>query len=64
MQNKIKLAIELDKLVTESSLPTNLKPNMTKFQRIVEIVNSDNKFAKDLVMSIKSKLFGKKHPKT
>ena len=60
----MKLTIELDKLVTESSKPTCLKPNISKFQRISEIVNSDNKFAKDLVMSIKTKLYGKKHPKT
>lgn len=64
METQIKVIGELDKLLKESTSTTVLKPDISRFQRMAELINSKPTIPKEFVKLLKSRLAAAKHPKS
>lgn len=64
MDQNIKILSELEKLLTESTSQTVLKPDPAKFKRIVDLINSKLSVPKEFTKMIKSKIMAVKHPRS
>ena len=64
MEQNIKALGELDKLLAESTSQTVLKPDMVKFKRISEIINSKTNIPKDFMKLLKTKIMCLKHARS
>lgn len=63
-ENNIKALMELERLVNESTSTTTLKPDLQRFGRIAQIINSKTTIPKEFSRLLKSKLASSKHPRT
>lgn len=64
MDQQIKALTELDKLLTETTSPTVLKPDLAKFKRMSEILNSRTNLPKEFVKVLRSKIMSLKQPRS
>lgn len=64
METQIKVVGELDKLLKESTSNTMLKPDLARFQRMAELINSKPTIPKEFAKLLKSRLAAAKHPKS
>lgn len=64
MEQNIKALGELDKLLSESTSQTVLKPDLSKFKRISEIINSKTNIPKEFMKLLKTKIMSLKHPRS
>ena len=64
MEQNIKAMTELEKLLTEATSQTMIKPDQMKFKRIVEILNSRANLPKEFAKLLKNKIMSLKHPRS
>lgn len=64
MESNIKIMTELEKLLKTVTSSTAIKPDVAKYHRIAQLLNSKTNIPKEFVKRLKTKLATSKHPKS
>jgi hypothetical protein len=64
MESNIKIMTELEKLLKTVTSNTAIKPDVAKYHRIAQLLNSKTNIPKEFVKRLKTKLATAKHPKS